>query len=64
MEVVSFFVEMAVYTLMGIIVNAGTTLQYITGKLLLKSPSTYKTYFFFPTYDDDDEMKWTLIYTA
>ena len=32
MEVVSFFVEMAVYTLMGIIVNAGATLQYITGE--------------------------------
>ncbi|KAK7101544.1 uncharacterized protein [Littorina saxatilis] len=30
MEVVSFFVEMAVYTLMGIIVNAGATLQYVT----------------------------------
>nr|KAG5705591.1 hypothetical protein BaRGS_034789 [Batillaria attramentaria] len=30
MEVVSFFVEMGVYTLMGIIVNAGSTLQYIT----------------------------------
>ena len=32
MEVVSFFVEMAVYTLMGIIVNAGATLQYVTGE--------------------------------
>lgn len=30
MEVVSFAVEMAVYTLMGIIVNAGKTLHYIT----------------------------------
>lgn len=35
MEVISFFVEMGVYTLMGIIVNAGTVLQYITGE---KSP--------------------------
>ena len=31
MEVVSFFVEVAVYTLMGIIVNAGATMQYVTG---------------------------------
>ncbi|XP_076447500.1 uncharacterized protein LOC143284575 isoform X2 [Babylonia areolata] len=30
MEVVSFVVEMGIYTLMGIIVNAGALLQYIT----------------------------------
>ena len=35
MEVVSFFVEVAVYTLMGIIVNAGATMQYVTGGFLV-----------------------------
>ncbi|XP_046568120.1 uncharacterized protein LOC124276534 [Haliotis rubra] len=30
MECLSFFVEVGVYTLMGIIVNAGATLQYVT----------------------------------
>ena len=31
MEVVFFFVKKAVYTLLGVIVNAPATLQYITG---------------------------------
>ncbi|XP_041349366.1 uncharacterized protein LOC121368692 [Gigantopelta aegis] len=35
MECVSFFVELVVYTMMGIIVNAGTTLQYLTVLFLL-----------------------------
>ena len=35
MECVSFFVELVVYTMMGIIVNAGTTVQYLTVLFLL-----------------------------
>ncbi|GFO23165.1 hypothetical protein PoB_004967000 [Plakobranchus ocellatus] len=35
MEIVSFFVELLVYTFMGVIVNAGTILQYVTVLFLL-----------------------------
>ena len=35
MEIVTFFVELLVYTFMGVIVNAGTILQYVTVLFLL-----------------------------
>ncbi|GFS22117.1 hypothetical protein ElyMa_001609300 [Elysia marginata] len=35
METISFFVELLVYTFMGVIVNAGTILQYVTVLFLL-----------------------------
>ena len=36
MEAVTFFVEMVVYTLMGVIVNAGSTLQYAFGEFPIR----------------------------
>ena len=36
METVTFFVEVAVYTMMGLIVNAGSSMQYITGECLFR----------------------------
>uniref|UniRef100_A0A0B7AZA9 Uncharacterized protein n=3 Tax=Arion vulgaris TaxID=1028688 RepID=A0A0B7AZA9_9EUPU len=35
MELISFFVEIGVYTFMGLVVNAGVTLQYLTVLLLV-----------------------------
>ena len=45
METVSFFVELLVYTFMGVIVNAGTILQYVTVLFLLflYSKNTFST---------------------
>ncbi|KAK7476516.1 hypothetical protein BaRGS_00032264 [Batillaria attramentaria] len=50
MEVVAFFVEVGVYTLMGIVVNAGSILQYMTVSVLVfvyarsELGSVYKKY--------------------
>jgi hypothetical protein len=44
METVTFFVEMAAYVIMGIIVNAEVTVQYVFGELAIFYSSIVRCY--------------------